>query len=94
MELEAALDQQVGPEPAVGDLFTATVVRGPIGGHVTGRLTRLQRAGGSWVIGMMLLKVEWPGNVATPAARLKRGPEKVKGEAVLPKGLHLTWRME
>jgi hypothetical protein len=49
LELELALDTRVGPEPAAGDLFTATVTRPntrrgttvPAGARVTGRLTSL-----------------------------------------------------
>jgi len=84
LELELALDGRIGPEPAAGDLFTATVTRAstirsltvPAGASVTGRLTRMQHikdgSRDSWSIGLTLLKVEWQGNVARVPARLRR----------------------
>ena len=80
-ELEGVLDP-VAPDVAIGDLVTASLVRGPAGGRITCRVARLRP------IGLMLLKVEWPGNVATPAARLRHAPDK------LSKGARIAWRVE
>ena len=81
MELEGVLDA-IGPDLAIGDLVTATVVRGPAGGRITCRVTRLRP------IALVLLKLEWPGNIAAPSVRLRHAPDK------LSKGAHLLWRVE
>ena len=111
LELEMALDERIGPEPAAGDLFTATLTRPgiqrgttvPAGARVTGRLTRMERSEGSWVLGLSLLKVEWAGNLGTVRARLRRAPGMksprdtvwVKGrDPVLAAGMAMTWRLE
>ena len=115
LELELALNDRIGPEPAVGDLFTATVTRPsmnraitvPAGGRVTGRLTRMQHSKDGtrnlWSIGLTLLRVEWPGNIAKVSARLRRAqgmkPPRdtiwvVGRDPVLPAGLPMTWRVE
>ena len=111
LELELALDDAIGPEPAAGDLFTATVTRAdtkrgttvPAGARVTGRLTRMQRAQGAWSIGLALLKVEWPGNVARVRAMLRRAPGMKpprdsivvkRRDPVLPAGMAMAWRVE
>jgi hypothetical protein len=81
-ELEATLDQPPPIDLAIGDLVTATLVRGPAGARVTCRITRLRP------MGLALLRVEWPGNVATPSARLRHAPDK------LTKGARMVWRVE